>query len=731
MRANTCTTARVIASTATLLCVGAVAGCKSKDTPTQGATSPNQVADLDRETAPTGRHGPVVPVPPAKTVRAAGDASCPAACEHSLRCEASRLGVPFRGYASVAKAVDLTSRQLREAFLGCVSACEGKVSPDRLACWLDVPCSGIKSASDVHQKRCPGSRAVAETGTDHSVGDLLARLDKSALVHLDDGVRATLARLFDHRVTLEQRFPELGRDLERSEDEFERRAIQRERVPKLDAQLKGQRTRALLGRYRVKVPVSGARYDFDNATWMIQTASQEGLAQAPFPDDAGLAWAPVPDVLRMRMSEEQANGVKDRVKKLTHVEVELGPDFLGRSGLDSPLRVAAFRLCRADGQGAAVGGSLCSAWLPGGDGSLENRLPSAFQADWTSPDCRSGVACEWWGQCTRQEAGGGASPECVAASEADCAKVCAKDGRCVAREGICVASSSSACAASEGCRSPTGGKRCFAVGGWCVDDGVRLVVARAASGSEGPVANALVESGAAKGGEAPGSASIATQPPASDAIVAAPVAGATTTGTGSKKERPSGQAALAKKLNAVMNGKGNDLAIGSGSGGMGFKGTGTGGGGTGGFGRIHGLGRLDAGGNPKTTGAITKLGTASNPNGDGPMKRSVVGKIIVGSGQSTGFCSKNDVASKVRSRASAIRACYESRLQVNAKLAGKLTARWTIGVDGRVTQASLGAITVPDGAVGECVLRVIRRMQFAKPEGGTCVVDWPFVFSPG
>jgi len=43
-----------------------------------------------------------------------------------------------------------------------------------------------------------------------------------------------------------------------------------------------------------------------------------------------------------------------------------------------------------------------------------------------------------------------------------------------------------------------------------------------------------------------------------------------------------------------------------------------------------------------------------------------------------------------------------------------------------VVSSSLG-----NAAVEQCVLQTIRRMKFEKPEGGVCVVQWPFVFNPG
>jgi hypothetical protein len=108
-----------------------------------------------------------------------------------------------------------------------------------------------------------------------------------------------------------------------------------------------------------------------------------------------------------------------------------------------------------------------------------------------------------------------------------------------------------------------------------------------------------------------------------------------------------------------------------------------------------------------------------------------VAKIRIGCGKSTGFCKKGDIAKVVRRRAGSIRACYEQRLQVKAGLQGKLTARWTIGFNGRVQSASPASNTLSDGATVACVLRVIRRMSFPRPEGGVCIVQWPFVFNPG
>ena len=177
--------------------------------------------------------------------------------------------------------------------------------------------------------------------------------------------------------------------------------------------------------------------------------------------------------------------------------------------------------------------------------------------------------------------------------------------------------------------------------------------------------------------------------------------------------------AFSNKIAVAMSGTGSEFVLGHGSGGLGFQGTGTGGGGTGGFGRIHGLGKIDTG---SGKGGTAKLGK---------KKRKKVAKLRVGSGSTQGFCKRSNITRVVRRRAGAIRACYERALQIHAKLNGKVTARWTINYAGGVTAAKVVKSSLGNKAVEGCLLRTIRRMRFSKPEGGVCVVQWPFVFAAG
>jgi len=177
--------------------------------------------------------------------------------------------------------------------------------------------------------------------------------------------------------------------------------------------------------------------------------------------------------------------------------------------------------------------------------------------------------------------------------------------------------------------------------------------------------------------------------------------------------------AFDNRMAVAMAGTGSELQVGYGAGGMGFKGTGPGGGGTGGYGRIHGLGRVDTGGGMGMRAGLGKKGTKK------------VGQMKLDSGDSTGFCKKEDIRTNVMRRAGAIRACYEAQLQIHESLAGKTTIRWTIDGEGRVSEASIASSTLGNANVEQCVLRVIRAMRFQKPESGVCIVQWPFVFNPG
>ena len=105
-----------------------------------------------------------------------------------------------------------------------------------------------------------------------------------------------------------------------------------------------------------------------------------------------------------------------------------------------------------------------------------------------------------------------------------------------------------------------------------------------------------------------------------------------------------------------------------------------------------------------------------------------VRRIKIGTGTTTTGCKKGDIRRTVRRASASIRACYERQLMVGFTKGGRMTARWTIGLDGRVSAANVIGGTLRHGALEGCVMRAIRRLRFPRPENGLCVIQWPFLF---
>ena len=176
---------------------------------------------------------------------------------------------------------------------------------------------------------------------------------------------------------------------------------------------------------------------------------------------------------------------------------------------------------------------------------------------------------------------------------------------------------------------------------------------------------------------------------------------------------------FADQLNAAMSGGDGELVMGHGAGGMGFRGTGGGGGGTG-FGRIHGMGKIDTGGG---------RGTRARLGGKGKKRKKF--KVSRGKPSVGNFCKQADILRVVNSRQRAITYCYEKELARNPELGGKVTMAWRVGLDGKVMKAWVANSSLKNGTVESCMKRSIQRWRFTKPDGGICVINFPFVFNSG
>ncbi len=164
-------------------------------------------------------------------------------------------------------------------------------------------------------------------------------------------------------------------------------------------------------------------------------------------------------------------------------------------------------------------------------------------------------------------------------------------------------------------------------------------------------------------------------------------------------------------------GEGDIFVLGRGPGGLSTRGPGPGGG-RDGHGRVHGVGTLETGGGTGTSASIGHR-EAVTPGG-----RTTIGTPT----QAGGFLTRAQIERVVRRHSRGIRHCYERALPDDPTLGGRISANWTIGLDGRVQGVSIVEDTVGSDAVESCIRREIRLMQFDRPDGGMVVVTYPFSF---
>ena len=162
-------------------------------------------------------------------------------------------------------------------------------------------------------------------------------------------------------------------------------------------------------------------------------------------------------------------------------------------------------------------------------------------------------------------------------------------------------------------------------------------------------------------------------------------------------------------------------AFGTGAGfGAGLSGIGIAGGGGGGGGYGSGIGGMGGGG-----------GGGGSAKVKGPKKSNLKQKpkLAMDAPKQGAFCKESNIRDVVQKRANALRNCYEQQLLANPELSGKIIVFWKIGLDGKVTDASIKSTTMNNNRVEACLTQTVRRLRFDKPDGGICVVEFPFIFT--
>lgn len=122
-------------------------------------------------------------------------------------------------------------------------------------------------------------------------------------------------------------------------------------------------------------------------------------------------------------------------------------------------------------------------------------------------------------------------------------------------------------------------------------------------------------------------------------------------------------------------------------------------------------------------------GDAGSSEGDeaGGVVRAAVGSskpVILGA------LDKKEIQRVVRIKRNAVKYCYEKALVKDPELSGKVTVKFVISAQGRVSSAQIASSTLGSGEVESCLTRQVKRWRFPKPRGGGIViVKYPFSFS--
>lgn len=181
-----------------------------------------------------------------------------------------------------------------------------------------------------------------------------------------------------------------------------------------------------------------------------------------------------------------------------------------------------------------------------------------------------------------------------------------------------------------------------------------------------------------------------------------------------------GPGGLGTGINNSLGGlkSGAGLGDAQGVGGLGSRGSGGGGGGT-----ALGIGGLGTQGNGRGTGGRGGIDLGG--------KGKAITRIIPGKTTVIGGLDKDVIAKIIRQHQNEIKYCYESELNKDPSLAGKVAVAFTIDPTGAVSEASVTESTLGNSTAEKCMLSRIRRWKFPEPKGGGVVaVTYPWLFSP-
>lgn len=178
-------------------------------------------------------------------------------------------------------------------------------------------------------------------------------------------------------------------------------------------------------------------------------------------------------------------------------------------------------------------------------------------------------------------------------------------------------------------------------------------------------------------------------------------------------------------IHALGNLQGDSFGEARGFGGLGLHGAGRGGGGI----SERGIGLANVGTAGRGGGGRGGSGYGKGA-GDLGERRARVPKIVPGRPVVQGSLDKEIIRRVVRQHRREIKYCYESELQKNKELQGRVVVRFTISATGSVVSAVVKESNLKNTSVENCMAGKIRRWVFPEPKGGGIViVNYPFNLS--
>jgi hypothetical protein len=87
---------------------------------------------------------------------------------------------------------------------------------------------------------------------------------------------------------------------------------------------------------------------------------------------------------------------------------------------------------------------------------------------------------------------------------------------------------------------------------------------------------------------------------------------------------------------------------------------------------------------------------------------------------------------KLAAAAPAVKACYEQGLKQQPDLRGNVNINFVVGEDGKVAHADAaeGDDALPHTPTVDCILGVIRKLEFPQPSGGRVFLNYPLKLEP-